>query len=285
MPAHASSPVQVVVLSARRRVRRALVNPEAGGLDFNRRPIEDRAMSEQQTRRKSLRLRWSRVAIAGAAALTLALASSCEAPKARGDRVFTDFSSPQLQATNDGTPLAVYDNGNNVSGLRVVDGQLTHGAPTTRNAAGYLEARITAPVTLIGAMAAFHSENSGDIALTSWSDSLVAAANRKPPGPIPNGGIHFVASNEEWHFGVWDSEAHTEQVLLNGPLALAADGTKYLFEVAREGDTVTVRLPDGATHTITDPRIGTWTGPWPCWELYEYDAERVPATFASVWAS
>ena len=241
-------------------------------------------MSEQQTRRKSLRLRWSRVAIAGATALTLALASSCEAPKAGGDRVFTDFSSPQLQAANDGTPLAVFNNGNNVSGLAVVDGQLTHGDPVARNAAGFLEARMTAPVTLIGAMAAFHSQNSGDIGLTAWTDSIVAALKSQPLGPLPNGGIHFVASNKAWHFGVWDSEAHTEQVLLNGPLALAADGTNYEFEVAREGDTVTVRLPDGTTHTIRDPRIGAWSGPWVGWELYEYDADRVPATFASVWA-
>ena len=201
------------------------------------------------------------------------------------DRVFDDFGSPQLTSSNDGTPLAVYNNGGNTAGLAAVDRQLSHGAPTTLNAAGYLEARMAAPVTRIGAIASFHSDNSGALGLLSWASSLVAARGTGSPGPLPNGGMHFAASNTEWILSIWDAAANATHTLLAGPLSLAADGTQYAFDAVREGDTVTVRLPDGTTHSASDPRIGQWSGPWACWELYEADQTRVPATIEAVWAS
>jgi hypothetical protein len=250
-------------------------------------------MSERRTLRQALRPRWVRMTIAGVSVLTLVLAimsladaSSCsDTPNAVCDRVFADFQSSHLQSTNDGTPLAVYDNGANASGLAAVDGELTHGAPTGANADGYLEARMSAPVTRIGAIVAFHSENSGAVGLASFADSVVAARTKGSPDPIPNGGIHFAATNKDWRFGVWDSAANSERVLLSGVLRLPADGTEHAFEVARYGDTVTVRLPDGTMQATRDPRIAEWSGPWACWELYEYDPRRVPATITSVWAS
>jgi hypothetical protein len=201
------------------------------------------------------------------------------------DRVFDDFSSAQLMSSNDGTPLAVYNNGGNTAGLAAVDSQLSHGAAKFPNAAGYLEARMAAPVTRIGAIASFHSVNSGAVGLLSWANSLVAARGKGSPGPLPNGGMHFTASNAEWILSIWDSAANTTDTLLEGPLSLAADGTEYAFEVVRDGDTVTVRLPDGATQSTKDPRIAKWSGPWACWELYEADEMRVPATIAAIWAS
>jgi hypothetical protein len=232
-------------------------------------------------------------AIAAGSVVTLALASiaiadvlaGSDAPNAEHDRVFADFSSPQLRETNDGTPLAVVDNGRNVSGLAAVGSELTHGAPTASNAAGYLQARMTAPVSRVGAVAEFHSENSGAIGLVASSDSIAQPSGNGLRDPLPNGGILFAATNRAWQFGVWDSAAKTEHVLLQGTLALAADGTGQAFEVVRYGDTVTVRLPDGTMQATADSRIAEWSGPWASWGLYEFDAGRVPATLTAAWAS
>jgi hypothetical protein len=211
--------------------------------------------------------------------------SEGEAPNTEHDRVFADFSLPNLRMTNDGTPLAILDTGRNASGLAVVNSELTHGAPTGSNAAGYLQARIDAPVSRIGAVAEFHSENSGAIGLVSASDSIADASGKGLRHTLPNAGLHFAATNKAWDFGVWDSAAKTVRVLLHGTLALPADGTGYAFEVVRYGDTVTVRLPDGTMQATEDWRIAQWTGPWAIWELYEFDAGQVPATVTAVWAS
>ncbi len=222
--------------------------------------------------------------LAMVAMVATANVGSCDdAPGAECDTVFADFNSPDLQTTNDGTPLTTYDLGN-ASGLAVSDSQLTHGPPLSQ-AAGYLEARIAAPVTRIGAIVKFHSENSGAVGLISWADSMIATRKATPPNPIPNGSVHFAASNKSWSFGVWDSAAQQLHLLLYGSLALATDGTEYAFEVTRYGDTVTIRLPDGTTQATRDPRIAEWSGAWACWELYENDAAEVPATISSIWAA
>lgn len=247
-------------------------------------------MSEPSTRRR--RLVRVGAGIVGTVVVILAFISintsgdRCkDMSAAECDRVFADFSVPQLVASNDGTALGMYNNGGNVTGLEVVDSQLTHGAPLTPNAAGYLEARMAAPVTRIGAIVSFHSVNSGAIGLLSWANSLVASRGTGRPRPLPNGSVHFAATNTNWIFSIWDSAANTTVTLLNGRLALAADGTEYAFEVVRDGDTVTVQLPDGATQTVKDPRIAHWSGPWASWELYEPDATRVPASIEAIWAS
>lgn len=211
--------------------------------------------------------------------------SGVDAPGADHDRVFADFASPQIGVSSDGTPLTVFDNGRNTHGLAALDSELAHGAPTAANAAGYLEARMSLPVNRIGAIVEFHSANSGAVGLISSSESIAAANRRGSPDRLPNAGIVFAASTTNWHLGVWDSEAKTEKVLLQGTLALAPDGLGHAFEVTRYGDTAVVRLPDGTMQATADWRIAQWSGPWASWELYEYDPGRVPVTLASVWAS
>jgi hypothetical protein len=204
---------------------------------------------------------------------------------AGNDRIFTDFNSPQLGWTNDGTSLDVIENGRNASGLAVADSALTHGAPTGANAAGYLEARMSGPVNRVGAVAEFHSANSGSIGLVSSSESIAAANGNGIHDRLPNIGLLFAATSTGWNFGLWDAAAKTQQVLMYGSLALPADGSGQAFEVTRHGDTVTIRLPDGTMHATADPRIADWSGPWVAWELYEQDVGRVPATLTAVWAS
>lgn len=204
---------------------------------------------------------------------------------ADNDRLFFDFESPRLDWTNDGTPLQVVDNGRNASGLAVVGSELTHGAPTGLNAAGYLEAQMPSPVSRIGVVAQFRSANSGAVGLVSSSESIAAANRNGVHDRLPNSGVVFAATNTGWNFGVWDAVTNTQQVLLYGNLTLPMDGTGQAFEVIRRGDTVTIRLPDGTMHAAADPRIADWSGSWAAWELYEQDVERVPATLSAVWAS
>jgi hypothetical protein len=248
-------------------------------------------MSERRRRRRFLRLA-ALCAVIVAIAATLAFTridtstDPCHAiPATQCDRLFADFGLPSLATSNDGTRLAVYDNGGNKSGLAVVDSRLTHGAPFTPNAAGYLEARLPVPVTRIGAVVSFHSAHPGAIGLLSWANSLVASRKNGPSSPLPNGSMHFAATNTDWIFSIWDAAKNTTDTLLRGQLALAADGTKYAFELVRDADTVTVRLPDGTTQSTKDPRIAQWAGAWACWELYEPDATRVPAGIEAIWAS
>ncbi|MEO3761533.1 hypothetical protein ABGB19_25045 [Mycobacterium sp. B14F4] len=208
-----------------------------------------------------------------------------ETPNHERDRVFADFTSRQLDVTNDGTPLTVLDSGRNISGLAVVDSELTHGSPKQANAAGYLQARIDAPVTRIGAVAEFHSANSGAIALISSADSLADDSGTGVRDRLPSSGMLFAATNRSWHFSVWDGVAKKMHVLLHGALALPADGTGHAFEVVRYGDTVTIRLPDGTMRATADARIARWSGPWAYWQLYEQNVGQVPATLTAVWAS
>lgn len=240
------------------------------------------------------RLGWTCV-IAGGTAAILVLASVAvadalgalgrsEGPNFAHDRLFADFSSPRVQETNDGTALAVLDNGRNTAGLGVVDNAVTHGAPTGSNAAGYLEARMPGPVSRIGAVAKFRSENSGAIGLVISSESMAAPGGKGIADRLPNG-ILFAATNTAWHLGIWDSAANSEQVLLDGTLALSAVDAGVGFEVVRYGDTITVRLPDGTMRATADARIAEWSGPWASWELYEFDAGRVPAALTAIWAS
>jgi len=184
-----------------------------------------------------------------------------------------------------GQTYSIVETGLNTSGMTVSGGLLRHGAPTARNGASYLEARLPGDVQRIGADAVF-SKNSAFIALVVWQTSLAEARNKTAPGPIPRAGIHFVAGPHGWHLGIYTGKGEDILKTVNFPSALVADGqTAHTFEVTRKGDEAWVTAPDGTvTGPITDPRISDWAGRWPCWELYEFTPDMKPAAFAKIWA-
>ena len=180
--------------------------------------------------------------------------------------------------------LAVVDTGKNASGMAVAGARLTHGTPSGEQAAGYVEQGIGKPVQKIGAEVIFSGSSPGQLALVAWESSLDVARNVQN-GPVPNGGIHFVAGPKQWHLGVFVS-GKGERILRSGPLSLPSDGvTVNRFEILRNGADVFITFPNGFTlGPITDPDIATWTGEWATWELYEQDAAYTPAAIISAWA-
>lgn len=62
--------------------------------------------------------------------------------------------------------------------------------------------------------------------------------------------------------------------------------TEATVEVAFDGDTMTVLMPDGVVVTATDPRIRTLAGPFACWEVFQGrdGATDTKVEYLDVWA-
>lgn len=196
---------------------------------------------------------------------------------------FATVPDGSVPPRSNGFELSAVGGERNEYGLRVINGRLCHGSPLGDDAASYLETSLKEPVTRIGVTATFPAY-SGSVALVVWQSSLA-----KSGGRIPNAGIHLVfGANQwnfnQWHFGVWQ-EDQGEAILASGTFTSNGFNTPHTFEAIRHGDTAVVMLPDGQSHTISDPRIGAWTGTFPTWELYEFKPGLVPASINSIWAA
>ena len=191
---------------------------------------------------------------------------------------FATMPNGSVPSRSNGFDLSTVGGQRNGYGLRVTNGGLCHGSPLADNAASYLETSLTEPVTRIGVTATFPAY-AGSVALVVWQSSFA-----KSGGRIPNAGIHLVLGANQWHFGVWQ-EDQGEAVLASGTFTSKGFNTPQAFEAIRHGDTVVVRLPDGQSPTISDPRIAAWTGAFPTWELYEFTPGLVPASINSIWAA
>lgn len=209
-------------------------------------------------------------------------------PSGEGSRVSIDVSKAGSQlATLGGFPFAQAETQRNATPMVSSGGELRHGAPTTTNAVSYLQLQNQpTPVTRIGATMTFSDTRSGSVALVAWQQSLVNSirAGRLVGSSIPNAGIHFAADISGWHLGVWDGAASREVVILRGNYGATA-GVPVSYQVDRAGSTATITDPDGVKSSITDPRIGEWTGQWATWELYENNAQQTPATLSKLWVS
>ena len=191
---------------------------------------------------------------------------------------FATVADGSVPPRSNGFEVSTISGDSNGYGLRVINGHLCHGSPLAGNAASYLETTLTTPVTRIGATATFPAY-SGSVGLVAWQESFAGSGGR-----IPNAGIHLVFGANDWHFGVWQ-EGQGEAVLGSGTFTSSGFNTPHTFEATRNGDTVVVKLPDGQSNTISDPRIAEWTGAFPTWELYEYKPGVVPASINSIWAA
>ncbi|MGM7646583.1 hypothetical protein ACSVDM_16915 [Nocardia sp. JW2] len=161
-------------------------------------------------------------------------------------------------------------------------GQLVHERATADNSAGYVESILDAPVQRLGATVRF-VEGGGSVALTMWQNSLVdSLVDRRG---MPNAGVQFIIDSTHWQLAVWDATAGHSVVLATEPHSGAPVGTPLSFEVRRNGDTATVALSDGGRRMITDPRIAAWSGTSACWQLYEFESGREPATLTAIWAA
>jgi hypothetical protein len=202
-------------------------------------------------------------------------------PNSQSTQVKLDFAtvpSGKVPSQINGFELSTIEGQRNGYGMRVTDGRLNHGSPLAPDAASYLQASLAQPVTRIGATATFPAY-AGSVALVVWQSSMA-----QPAGLLPNAGIHLVFGAAQWHFGIWES-GRGETVLASGTFAAQAVDTPETFEAVRQDDTVVVTLPDGQSRKVSDPRIATWTGAFPTWELYEYKPDVAPASIHSIWAA
>lgn len=98
----------------------------------------------------------------------------------------------------------------------------------------------------------------------------------------PNSGCHLAMGRTNWIFG---------KTLNGNPVVPIASGSYSLGAnvpvsgtVLLNGNTATVRLPDGSVQEITDPDIGAQAGPWATFEAFQNDAAADDRTgFYKVW--
>jgi hypothetical protein len=169
----------------------------------------------------------------------------------------------------------IYDSSTS-EGMAVRYGQLVHGYPAGSAGASYLETRLAADVSKLGARVSFPAGASGSIALVAWSSSVVDAA--RADRPMPSSGMRLTATAHGWKVTVGPDR----EVI--GAGEFAASGQVLSFEVVRDGTDLWITDPDGTVTQMSDPRIAELAGPWACWELFETSAQQVPAAFEQIWA-
>lgn len=167
------------------------------------------------------------------------------------------------------------------------DGALRHGRDAADAAAkGVVETEVEAPVQRIGAEIRFAGGGfspSGYVALTI-SDGSVAQALAEEQ-PLPRSGVRLVAAPGRWALVVVDPSAEApETLLLTGEFDDANLGRNQSYDVRRQGGTVWVTDPSGATSQITDDRVADWSGTFAGWELIETRGDQTPAAIRQVWA-
>ena len=148
-------------------------------------------------------------------------------------------------------------------------------------AAGYQQTDLGAPVSYIGAWFALDASggrttNGSGILLGAFADQLVDATTC-------TAGIHVVIGLDYWAYFVVDRG--TPVALMNGAYAPLPTGTTLFTEVSVVGTTATLLTPDGATHTVTDPRLGTLGRSWLTTEITSNDPRDVLGTYTSLQAS
>ncbi|MCD2187740.1 hypothetical protein [Actinomycetospora soli] len=155
-------------------------------------------------------------------------------------------------------------------------GVLVGNLPAAASAA-YLTQPVGAPVRRIGARIAFGpGSTSGSAALVAW--------NGAPSVDRVEGHLHMVFTPDRWIAGVLAGGQVREIARADYGLALPQDGTPRPVEVITAGDAVVLRLPDGTTTTVRDPRFASGTGTVAVWEFYRDAEDSAAVTFAETWA-
>ncbi|MDL5159148.1 hypothetical protein [Actinomycetospora termitidis] len=155
-------------------------------------------------------------------------------------------------------------------------GALVGNLPAAQSAV-YVTQPLGAPVRRLGARIAFGpGAASGSVALVAW--------NGAPTVDRVDGHLHMVFTPDRWIAGVLEGGTVREVARADYGLALPQDGTPRPVEVVVAGDTATLRLPDGTTTAVRDPRFASGSGVVAVWEFYKDAADSAEVTFAETWA-
>jgi hypothetical protein len=154
------------------------------------------------------------------------------------------------------------------SKFHIIDGKLTVDPATTESPASYFTTpNLGTPVVNIGAKWTFTRRGGSDGGAMGL---VVSNTIFRPPFPI-----HLSVGTDKWGYGIWpplDGEKIPDLIILDGGVfnpPLKDDGTTvYESEVTLDGDTATIRLPDGERRIVKDKRIAEWRGNYATFEAF-----------------
>lgn len=163
-----------------------------------------------------------------------------------------------------------------IAPLYVSGGEIVHGALRADNNAGYLEVALSGKARRIGCAYRFPVGAGGALTLVLPSSSWVGGGGTTPAG------LHLVLNAS----GSWNASYlnGSESFYTSGNVGSQTDGVVRYLDVFVDGDTVTIRLPDGTTTSFTDARVSANTTNLVIWELYEFTEQAVRPRFLSLWA-
>lgn len=214
-----------------------------------------------------------------------------ELVSAQGMKVEMDFSAVPPGAPpstfDSGQPAALASSPTDPSASVTVDGGLLTYRPTVEGAvAAYLSTPdLGAPVRALGASWVFQPGQGtyGAIALIVSDD----IRDEFPPTLAPIS-IHFVATAINWNVSVKKANGGQLEPVGAGSFAqpLVEDGeTVHTAAIEIDGDTATLRLPDGRSQRVNDPRISQWRGRYATFEIYaNHGLTDSMGAFKNVWA-
>lgn len=171
----------------------------------------------------------------------------------------------------------------NPAPLSISGGVITHTPPGSGvNSACYLQCHLGARVHRIGALISWPTNAIGVAALVipsaAWSD-----------GTLPNAGFHLSINGN----GIWTLTRFTT----GGSTTLASYTTHgrwntvwgtglQPFDVWLDPDNskAVIVWPDGTATTVTSAYLGSETGNYAIWELFENSGTDVAGSFGAIWA-
>ena len=211
-------------------------------------------------------------------AVTLPAATAHKSNRAEAWVDWTARPDGTPTALDSGHALALYRNSYGAGAdFRVVSGVLRNIADTADLAYSYAEVHLSDNVSRIGVEWVIQAGGGSPI-LCVWKSHITDI------NTIPDAPCHLQIGKTEWKFGVFTGNVLTD--ILTGTYgAPLAEGVTLRAEVYLIGDTAWILLPDNTWHTVTDSRIATNAGEYPCWEVGTLDASTAPcAHITRMWA-
>lgn len=193
---------------------------------------------------------------------------------------FADKGTTPLTVSDSGHVYTLLDSGALGAGLSIITNKLTNTATVAGAAAGYASVVLENDVKRIGAEFTFGP-------YTTSGGSVVLAVPISPVNfSIPDMACHLRIGPTIWQYDYFEGGVLTN--IAGGTFSppLTADNTTiYSAEVILDGDTATIRLPDGSLIQVTDSHIASNVSPNVFWEVYAFQAvSDSKGKFTNIWA-
>lgn len=184
-----------------------------------------------------------------------------------------------------GEPFTTFESPTAPAPLAISSGVISHTPHASAQSAGYFQANLGGRVTRIGCMASWTGNGLGVVA-------LVIPSAQWSTGVLPNAGFHLTISGN----GIWTLTRFTT----GGSTTLASyqthgrpklmTGLGYVpIDVWLDpaNSRCVIKWPDGTESPISHAYLGSETGNYAIWELFENNGggADAPATLGRLWAS